>query len=53
MTPEKKRSGLQFLMKLTSSPNELSFDAHRSLYTQKPSLHAQNASWAIFHYPHR
>lgn len=51
--PPKKRSGLQFLMKLTSSPNELSFDAQRSLYTQKPSLHAQNASWAIFHYPHR
>ena len=36
----KKRSRLQYPMKLTSSPNEVSFDAHRSLYTKKPSLHS-------------
>ena len=36
--PPKKRSRLQCPMKLTSSPNELSFDAHRSLYTPKAQL---------------
>ena len=34
----KKRSRLQCPMKLTSSPHEISFDAHRSLYTQKAQL---------------
>lgn len=36
--PPKKRSRLQCPMKLTSSPNELSFDEHRSLYTPKAQL---------------